>query len=316
MGSGTTLFECENLDRKYIGIDINEEIVKYVSSKMQKSDKQFFEILEFDSANSTLFMEKISNSLANLGENSAKFALFHPPYMDIVKFTDKNENLFGISDLKEFLGAFLKVVSNTLEFLEKNRYFAVVIGILYKNSEILPLGFYVIHYIKLKFKVKLKGVIVKNIEENRGKLKSGEIWTYRALRSDYYIFKHEYILVFKKEFWWKKRLKQKLFLELAKPDENGVSRWVNIDEFVGKFSDLQLVNGGSWCRKSSSLAKKFIVEFDKTQTKGNTIDRIRLNGKNENISFNQHIRSDIKNFYKDKNCVMLGIRGNSKNTKI
>ncbi|MCI6989168.1 MAG: site-specific DNA-methyltransferase [Campylobacter sp.] len=200
MGSGTTLFECENLDRKYIGIDINEEIVKYVSSKMQKSDKQFFEILEFDSANSTLFMEKISNSLANLGENSAKFALFHPPYMDIVKFTDKNENLFGISDLKEFLGAFLKVVSNTLEFLEKNRYFAVVIGILYKNSEILPLGFYVIHYIKLKFKVKLKGVIVKNIEENRGKLKSGEIWTYRALRSDYYIFKHEYILVFKKEF--------------------------------------------------------------------------------------------------------------------
>lgn len=200
MGSGTTLFECKNLDRKYIGIDINEEIVKYVSSKMQKSDKQFFEILEFDSANSTLFMEKISNSLANLGENSAKFALFHPPYMDIVKFTDKNENLFGISDLKEFLGAFLKVVSNTLEFLEKNRYFAVVIGILYKNSEILPLGFYVIHYIKLKFKVKLKGIIVKNIEENRGKLKSGEIWTYRALRSDYYIFKHEYILVFKKEF--------------------------------------------------------------------------------------------------------------------
>ncbi len=75
-------------------------------------------------------------------------------------------------------------------------------------------------------------------------------------------------------------------------------------------------NGGSWCRANSSLAKKYKVEFDKTKTLGNSIDAIRLNGFNNEQVFNQNIRQDIKDFYKNKNCVMLGIRGNSENTKI
>ncbi len=110
--------------------------------------------------------------------------------------------------------------------------------------------------------------------------------------------------------------KTELFLELAKPNEKGESRWVDVTEFVGKYKDLQLGNGGSWCRKSSSLAKHYVIKFDKSLTKGNSIDRIRLNGFNPEKSFNQTIRQDIKDYYKDKNCVMLGINGNSENTKI
>lgn len=110
--------------------------------------------------------------------------------------------------------------------------------------------------------------------------------------------------------------KIELFLKLAKPNENGVSRWVSVDEFVGEFKELKLGNGGSWCRKSSALAKKYVVEFDKTQSPGNSIDAIRLNGFNENETFNQAISSEIKKYYKDKPCVMLGIIGTSENTKI
>ena len=40
----------------------------------------------------------------------------------------------------------------------------------------------------------------KKIEGNKGKLGMNGIWTYRALNSDYFIFKHEYIFVFKKEY--------------------------------------------------------------------------------------------------------------------
>lgn len=113
-----------------------------------------------------------------------------------------------------------------------------------------------------------------------------------------------------------KTTKMELFLELAQPDEKGVSRWVEVSEFIGKFKELQLGNGGSWCRTSSSLAKKYIIETDKNITKGNSIDRVRLIGFNTEKSFNQSIRKDIKDFYKTKNCVMLGINGNSENTKI
>lgn len=44
-----------------------------------------------------------------------------------------------------------------------------------------------------------------------------------------------------------KMSKKDLFLTLAKPNKNGISRWVSVSEFVGIYKDLQLGNGGSWC---------------------------------------------------------------------
>jgi len=118
--------------------------------------------------------------------------------MDIVKFTGKPEDLSRIGDLPTFLAKFTRVMKNALPYLEENKYFGIVIGDVYKKSEVVPLAFYILDLIKQNFKVKLKGIVVKNIEGNRGKLGVNNIWKYRAMKSDYFIFKHEYILVFKK----------------------------------------------------------------------------------------------------------------------
>lgn len=107
--------------------------------------------------------------------------------------------------------------------------------------------------------------------------------------------------------------KTELFLELAKPDDNGFSRWVNISEFVGKYKSLVMGNGGDWNRGSSPLAKKYIIE--KQKSKG-AIIAVRLNGFNTFSQFNQCIRQEIKDYYKNQNCVMLGINGKSENTRI
>ena len=198
-GSGTTLFECEKLNRKYIGFDINEEIMKYV--KKQMSDNSIYNDYELFLSNSLdkeIVKKNIIYTLEKFNSKFAQFILMHPPYMDIVKFTNKEEDLSQIDNIQEFVKKMKIVCENFLSFLEKNRYFAIVIGDVYKNSEVLPLGFYVMDAIKRNFKVKLKGIIVKNIEGNRGKFGSKSIWKYRALNSDYFIFKHEYIYVFKK----------------------------------------------------------------------------------------------------------------------
>ena len=110
--------------------------------------------------------------------------------------------------------------------------------------------------------------------------------------------------------------KHELFIKLANPNANGISRWVNTSEFIGEYSSLELLNGLSWGRKSSTLARKYNVETDKNVTPGVKIDRIRLNGFNSKKTFNQYIRQDIKDLYRTQNCVMLGIVGNSVNTKI
>ena len=99
--------------------------------------------------------------------------------------------------------------------------------------------------------------------------------------------------------------KTELFLELAQPDENGISRWVSVTEFEGKYSELAFGNGASWARKESTLAKNYIIEFDKSITPGNSIDRIRLNGKN-NGDYSQHINSNIKKIIRNQRCVILG----------
>ena len=110
--------------------------------------------------------------------------------------------------------------------------------------------------------------------------------------------------------------KNELFIKLAQPNENGVSRWVKAEEFVGEYGVLKLGNGASWCRRNSTLAKKYIIEFDKSRTRGNSIDAVRLNGFNRQKTFSQNIRKDIKEYYKNQNCVMLGVNGSSENTVI
>ena len=201
MGSGTTLFECEKLERKYIGFDINPKMIEYVNTKM--SDNLIYQDYSINFCNS---LDKkavdvaTESSLKKFKQKSVQFVLMHPPYMDIVKFTEDENDLSKIGNINEFVKKFKIVCENSLKYLDKNRYFAIVIGDVYKNSEVIPLGFYCMDMIKRNFKVKLKGTIIKNIEGNRGKLGTGGIWRYRALKSDYYIFKHEYIFVFKKEF--------------------------------------------------------------------------------------------------------------------
>ena len=99
--------------------------------------------------------------------------------------------------------------------------------------------------------------------------------------------------------------KNELFLKLAKPNKNGISRWVNVSEFIGEYSSLAFGNGASWARKESSLAKKYKIEFDKSLSSGNGIDAIRLNGFN-NGDFSQHINASIKKEIKKRRCVILG----------
>ena len=105
----------------------------------------------------------------------------------------------------------------------------------------------------------------------------------------------------------KKLTKNNLFLELAEPDqETGISRWVSVTEFVGRYSGLKFGNGADWARSDGSLAKTYNLERDNKQTLGNGIDRVRLNGYRLDETGSQQIRADIKKVIKNQICVVLG----------
>ena len=194
LGSGTTAYEAENLNRNFIGIDIQKKLVDYVRKNIEPK-KNFFDLITGDSTKIETF-NKVKESLKNHKKKNVQLAILHPPYADIIKFSNLKDDLSNAKSLKEFLGKFSAALKNTIEVLEKGRYLAIVIGDKYTAGQWIPLGFYCMNEAQ-KLNLTLKSVIIKNMAGNRAKQNKEAIWRYRALSSDYYIFKHEYILIFK-----------------------------------------------------------------------------------------------------------------------
>ncbi len=103
----------------------------------------------------------------------------------------------------------------------------------------------------------------------------------------------------------KKLTKIELFEKLAQPDKNGVSRWVSVDEFVGEYQGLQLLNGAGWSRDDGAFGRKYKIERDKNRTPGNRTDAIRTIGFN-NGTYKSYIDTEIKRKIQSQRCVILG----------
>jgi len=149
-----------------------------------------------DSSKNTTF-DEVSETLKKQKKKNISLAILHPPYADIIKFSNLKDDLSNAKSLKDFLNGFSLVLKNTISILEKGRYLAIVIGDKYTAGQWIPLGFYCMNEAQ-KLGLTLKSIIIKNMAGNRAKQNKERIWRYRALSSDYYIFKHEYIFIFKK----------------------------------------------------------------------------------------------------------------------
>lgn len=195
-GSGTTLIECKRLGRNALGIDLSAEATDLCKTNLEKEKNPFnaiTEVINDDSAKVDL-----KNHLNKFQTKNFQFIIMHPPYWDIIKFTNKKDDLSNAQSVNEFLKMFNNILNNISPFLEKRRYLAVVIGDKYSNGEWIPLGFLTMQEV-LKNNFKLKSIIVKNFEDTTAKRNQKELWRYRALVGGFYIFKHEYIFLFQKK---------------------------------------------------------------------------------------------------------------------
>jgi len=123
----------------------------------------------------------------------------HPPYFDIIKFSNDPNDLSNAKTVEDFLTRMGIIVHKALAVLDKGRYFSLVIGDKYSKGEWIPLGFLTMQEILKTNKFVLKSIIVKNFEETFAKRNQKDLWRYRALVGGFYIFKHEYIFLFKKK---------------------------------------------------------------------------------------------------------------------
>jgi len=198
LGSGTSAIEAERQNRRLIGVELKADLVEYVRDKITPSllgDR--IHLLQGD-ATRTETAGRVRAALSEMGADRAQLLMLHPPYHDIIQFSDYPEDLSNAPDTASFLEWFAATARNAFDLLDEGRFACLIIGDKYAQGELIPLSFYCLDRME-RVGFRAKAVVVKNIEGNeRGKGRDTNLWRYRALRGGFYIFKHEYVMVFRK----------------------------------------------------------------------------------------------------------------------
>ena len=214
IGSGTTAIEANRLGRRYIGIELAPAVATLARQRILNDRLTLFDsadpaaatplsqaddldIITGDSA-SAKSAEEVKLRLADYGASSVQFLIMHPPYHNIIKFSDDRADLSNCRDVNQFLERFIVAYHNMIDLLEPGRHLAVVIGDIYQSSEWVPLQSLLTSALISSTELRLKSIIVKNIVNNRAKRNQERLWRYRALANGFYIFKHEYVVLFQK----------------------------------------------------------------------------------------------------------------------
>lgn len=194
-GSGTTLIEGQRLGRNTLGIELQAEIAARAQQRIQSEPNPASVVCAMVTGDSTAV--DYTALLRRHRQERVQLVIMHPPYFDIIKFSDNRADLSNAASLDDFLAKMGRVVDNVAPVLDKGRYLVLVIGDKYAAGEWLPLGFLTMQEVQ-KRGFLLKSIIVKNFEETTGKRNQKELWRYRALVGGFYVFKHEYIFLFQK----------------------------------------------------------------------------------------------------------------------
>lgn len=181
VGSGTTLIEAKLLDRNAIGIDINETALSISKSRLNFESN--------NEATSKLILGDAQN-LGMLDDNSIDFICTHPPYADIIKYSNDISNDLSLLNYNEFLIHMDKVSKELYRVLKPNHYCSFMIGDIRKNGNVIPLGFNTMQtFINNGFT--LKEIIIKT----QHNCSSTNYWKDKSKKMNFYLLAHEYIFV-------------------------------------------------------------------------------------------------------------------------
>lgn len=194
-GSGTTLIEARRLGRNCLGVELQSRVAAQARALLAAEPDRHAVASRLVTGD--CMATDYRALLREHDRDSAQLVILHPPYYDIIQFSDDPRDLSNAATIEIFLSLLGGLVGQLAEVLDRGRYLALVIGDKYANGEWIPLGFQAMSEV-LKREFMLKSIVVKNFEDTAGKRNQKELWKYRALAGGFYVFKHEYIFVFRK----------------------------------------------------------------------------------------------------------------------
>jgi len=184
-GGGTTLVEAKLLNRNCIGVDINPEAIKLCKKAVN---------FETPKSGKVTLLKGNAQELVKIKDKTIDFICTHPPYANIINYSDGIKNDLSLLKVKDFLEAMKPVASESFRVLKDDKYCAILIGDTRKNGRVVPLGFGVLK-IFLNAGFMLKEIIIKE----QHNCKATGYWKTSSLKYNFLLLAHEYLFVFVKD---------------------------------------------------------------------------------------------------------------------
>ena len=151
-GGGTTLVEAKLLNRDIIGVDVNDEAIARCTEKVN---------FEYENANGKVYIHKgDARNLDFLSDNSIDLICTHPPYADIIRYSDDIAEDLSHLNVKDFLVEMKTVAAESYRVLKKDKFCAILMGDTRKNGHMIPMSFEVMRIFQ-NAGFKLKELIIK-----------------------------------------------------------------------------------------------------------------------------------------------------------
>jgi len=154
-GAGTTAVEAKLLGRKCIALDINDKAIELARKNINfKVEPQKFRVYE------PKFIVGDARNLSFIESGSVDLICAHPPYANIIHYTDSKKNDLSFFDINDFLKEMSKVARESFRVLKPGKQCAILIGDTRRKKHVIPLGFKLIN-IYLDAGFKLRELVIK-----------------------------------------------------------------------------------------------------------------------------------------------------------
>ncbi len=183
-GGGTTLVEAKLLNRNIIGVDVNDIALDRCKEKT-----------DFEWENSSkIFIEKgDARDLHFIPNEKIDLIATHPPYANIIQYSEDILEDLSHLKIKEFLVEMKKVASESYRVLKKDKFCCILMGDTRIKGHVQTMSFEVMKIFQDEG-FNLKEIIIKEQHNCR----ATGYWKTNSVKYNFLLLAHEYLFVFRK----------------------------------------------------------------------------------------------------------------------
>lgn len=183
-GGGTTLVEAKLLNRDIIGVDVNPASLARCEEKCD---------FERENCGKVYLHQSDARNLDFISDEEIDFICTHPPYANIIQYSDDIENDLSHLKVPDFLNEMEKVAAESYRVLKNGKFCAILMGDTRQKGCMIPMSFEVMKIFQ-NAGFTLKELIIKE----QHNCKATGFWKTNSVKYNFLLIAHEYLFVFRK----------------------------------------------------------------------------------------------------------------------